>query len=140
MYPFQHVIFSDSDKQQDSVIDHSKGDLVLTRRSAERNRSSDDVSVTTIGDAVDVLAEDSMKTTCAICLNNYNEGEEISWSPNKQCTHCFHRACIVEWLCRQDGCPFCRVDFLSSNSNDVVSALPLGSLHRFLQFAGRVPD
>jgi hypothetical protein len=32
--------------------------------------------------------------------------------------HVFHQECIVEWLCRQNGCPVCRQDFLSLEDLD----------------------
>ena len=55
---------------------------------------------------------------CSICLNEYEEGEEICWSHNKNCDHVFHRKCITEWLVRHDECPICRQDFLSLNDLD----------------------
>jgi hypothetical protein len=50
---------------------------------------------------------------CAICLEDYEEGDNICWSHNRRCNHVFHQECIVEWLVRHDACPVCRQDFLS---------------------------
>ena len=35
---------------------------------------------------------------CAICLGEYKPSDSISWSSNPECTHVFHRECIVRWL------------------------------------------
>jgi hypothetical protein len=33
---------------------------------------------------------------CAICLNDYCEGEILCcWSQNSHCQHCFHRECVM---------------------------------------------
>lgn len=48
---------------------------------------------------------------CAICLNQYEEGTLVSHSPNPQCCHAFHTACVVHWLCKNPGCPCCRQEF-----------------------------
>jgi hypothetical protein len=52
---------------------------------------------------------------CVICLQQYEVGEEISWSSNPDCDHCFHTMCIEHWLIKQRGgplCPCCRRDFI----------------------------
>mmetsp|Transcript_26457 Transcript_26457/g.39141 ORF Transcript_26457/g.39141 Transcript_26457/m.39141 type:complete len:299 (+) Transcript_26457:119-1015(+) len=52
---------------------------------------------------------------CAICLSNYEIGEEIVWSTNQLCEHVFHVECIERWLMKQRGlplCPCCRADFV----------------------------
>lgn len=59
--------------------------------------------------------------TCAICLTEYQDGDEICWSHNNRCYHVFHRDCILEWLLRQDECPCCRLNFLSLGDRDQSS-------------------
>jgi len=49
-----------------------------------------------------------MEHQCAICLTNYEEGDEISEATNGNCKHHFHFLCIAEWLMRKDDCPYCR--------------------------------
>ena len=52
---------------------------------------------------------------CVICLQQYEVGEEIVWSSNPDCEHCFHSPCIERWLIKQRGgplCPCCRRDFI----------------------------
>ena len=55
---------------------------------------------------------------CAICLEHYEEGDEICWSHNRHCDHVFHQECIVEWLGHHNECPICRQDFLSLEDLD----------------------
>jgi len=49
-------------------------------------------------------------TFCPICLNDYEDGEEIARIKN--CSHDFHRQCIKIWLQRNDTCPCCRCNAL----------------------------
>ncbi|CAL5365861.1 unnamed protein product [Camellia sinensis] len=46
--------------------------------------------------------------TCTICLNEYEEGEELRTLP--ECMHCFHVACIDMWLYSCSTCPVCRTN------------------------------
>lgn len=48
----------------------------------------------------------SLSTECAICLAEFEEGEEVRMLPN--CGHAFHMACIDKWLGSHSSCPSCR--------------------------------
>ena len=53
--------------------------------------------------------------SCIICLLQYAPGTYVTWSPNKDCTHCFHRDCILMWLLKKEEpylCPCCRREFV----------------------------
>ncbi|KAI3693990.1 hypothetical protein L1987_76947 [Smallanthus sonchifolius] len=43
---------------------------------------------------------------CSICLSEYNVKEIVRCIP--ECRHCFHAACIDEWLKIKGTCPVCR--------------------------------
>jgi Ring finger domain len=43
---------------------------------------------------------------CPICLGEYATGDELRRGPD--CGHCFHAACVDEWLRLSSTCPLCR--------------------------------
>lgn len=65
-----------------------------------------------------------LPAACSICLNTYQEGESIVWSPI--CSHAFHHDCMEKWLLRQGPgtpqCPYCRGDFV----REIVDTGPTG--------------
>ncbi|XP_045813851.1 RING-H2 finger protein ATL52-like [Trifolium pratense] len=53
----------------------------------------------------DVVADDD-GDTCAVCLGDFEEGEELKTMP--ECLHSFHVPCIDKWLNSHSSCPICR--------------------------------
>ncbi|XP_047318104.1 RING-H2 finger protein ATL8-like [Impatiens glandulifera] len=51
-------------------------------------------------------------TECAICLAEYENGDEIRLLP--QCGHRFHLSCIDTWLGSHSSCPSCRQILVST--------------------------
>ncbi|XWS15136.1 hypothetical protein CRYUN_Cryun35bG0068200 [Craigia yunnanensis] len=47
----------------------------------------------------------SSKKECAICLDEFLEGDEVASMP---CAHVYHDGCIVKWLETSHLCPLCR--------------------------------
>lgn len=43
---------------------------------------------------------------CAVCLGDFEEGEELRAMP--ECLHTFHVPCIDMWLRSHSSCPICR--------------------------------
>jgi hypothetical protein len=51
-------------------------------------------------------------TSCAICLEEYGEGDKLRRLP---CQHEFHTECILPWLTeRHSSCPLCKHDVIAS--------------------------
>ena len=48
--------------------------------------------------------------TCSVCLADMVKGEAVKELP--ACRHCFHAACIDEWIKRSAACPLCKRDVL----------------------------
>lgn len=67
----------------------------------------EDIPVIVYGDSRSP-AEADEKESCAICLDNFEAGEEVGMMP--QCSHMFHPACIKKWWLYADckTCPLCR--------------------------------
>mmetsp|Transcript_119430 Transcript_119430/g.211123 ORF Transcript_119430/g.211123 Transcript_119430/m.211123 type:complete len:298 (-) Transcript_119430:57-950(-) len=53
---------------------------------------------------VEVTAENACGTTCAVCLDELEEGDVARKLP---CEHHFHKGCIDRWLQRNKRCPLC---------------------------------
>nr|KJB59286.1 hypothetical protein B456_009G247300 [Gossypium raimondii] len=71
----------------------------------------------------------STNKECAICLNEFSEGDEIASMP---CTHVFHDGCIVKWLKTSHLCPLCRQFMLAGQDGDesvLPPTVPLSSEH-----------
>jgi hypothetical protein len=65
--------------------------------------------------------------SCPICLGEYQNGESICWSHNKECFHRFHAACGVAWLAKHSECPVCRAEYLVKPSEDEEEELKKGA-------------
>lgn len=57
--------------------------------------------------------------TCPICLCDYDNGEQICWSKNRNCSHHFHATCGIAWLAKHDECPVCRAEYLVEEPQNI---------------------
>ncbi|KAI9156725.1 hypothetical protein LWI28_011209 [Acer negundo] len=60
--------------------------------------------------------------TCAICLCEFEEGEELRTLP--ECLHSYHVPCIDTWLHSHSNCPMCRTDAAVSLSLQILRPPP----------------
>jgi len=56
--------------------------------------------------------------TCPICLEFYQEGDDICWSRNQMCCHAYHSECMVGWLMNSDECCLCACNFLQGHVDE----------------------
>jgi len=56
--------------------------------------------------------DQQQQQSCAICLVEFEKGDEISWSDCEDCAHHYHKTCILKWLLRHNECPSCRRPYL----------------------------
>jgi hypothetical protein len=107
------VVMPHGESPLEQAPDGSKGDLMITAPPSTSDMGDEHDSNTNDGNN---HGEDQEQ--CAICLVEYEAGDEISWSHNKSCTHAFHRECIIDWLISHDECPCCRHPYLSLCDDD----------------------
>eukprot|EP00475_Leptophrys_vorax_P008840 TRINITY_DN1576_c0_g1_i1.p1 TRINITY_DN1576_c0_g1~~TRINITY_DN1576_c0_g1_i1.p1 ORF type:complete len:296 (+),score=57.82 TRINITY_DN1576_c0_g1_i1:172-1059(+) len=58
------------------------------------------------------------RTTCVVCMADFERGEELRVLP---CSHEFHTQCVDRWLKVKKDCPLCRRDIMSPSSQDASS-------------------
>ncbi|XP_010503038.1 PREDICTED: E3 ubiquitin-protein ligase RHA1B-like [Camelina sativa] len=128
---------------------------ILRYRSRSSPRSSspsvssqtikESLAVTAFCDAVERSPSASISDTCAVCLGDLEDDDEIRELRN--CTHVFHRDCIDRWLdyeCRGGGdeddnhrtCPLCRTPLLPSFSDCSTVNQPSWAVERLLYLFG----
>jgi len=49
-----------------------------------------------------------LELTCSVCLDDFEVGDELSWSRQLKCQHVFHSECLTSWLMKNVDCPVCR--------------------------------
>ncbi|KAA8520658.1 hypothetical protein F0562_014914 [Nyssa sinensis] len=66
---------------------------------------------------LDVAGSRDLPESCAVCLYEFEVGEEIRWLAN--CKHIFHRSCLDRWMDHdQKTCPLCRTPFVPHDMQD----------------------
>ncbi|KAM8991154.1 E3 ubiquitin-protein ligase RNF43 [Ara ararauna] len=85
----------------------------------------------------------SSAPVCAICLEEFSEGQELRII---SCSHEFHRECVDPWLQQHHTCPLCMFNILARDSVDHATAAgsrmaprdmePGRRLHLFRQHPG----
>jgi len=65
---------------------------------------------------------DGEDDSCAVCLENYKDGENIRILP---CKHLFHKSCIDPWLLNHRTCPMCKSNILKSLGVEIPDNIDL---------------
>ncbi|CAL0314211.1 unnamed protein product [Lupinus luteus] len=78
-----------------------------------------------------VDADEGDNSTCAVCLGDFEEGEELRTLP--ECMHSFHVPCIDMWLYSHTSCPICRATAVPFPAMFQLAPVPdLGSDHNHM--------
>jgi hypothetical protein len=104
-----------SNPADDNSVDSSATSTSKAVTKEEKVKIADDTNESA-HDAVVITAEDDIKehdVACAICLNDYKEGDMIL--NGTSCEHIFHASCAMLWLEKHDHCPFCRKQMVTGN-------------------------
>ena len=81
------------------------------------------------GNDSDKVDEENDTEVCAICLCEYEVGDQICWSNNKSCRHHFHSACGIAWLAKHSECPVCRSPYLVEPPKDAATTIHAETTH-----------
>lgn len=79
---------------------------------ASCDENSVDSNIDSQQESTNCSPREQQPLSCDICLMDYEIGDEICWSPNKDCIHAFHKDCLVDWLMKHTECPVCRREYL----------------------------
>lgn len=106
----------ESDEQMKTSINGKEPQQLQTRKQQQHD-DINNKSMRSIRQSMNIKTESSLSiyspTTCPICLEPYQTGDEIAWSSNKECPHAFHLDCIIKWLMDNTKCPMCRSKYLN---------------------------
>ncbi|OIW16627.1 hypothetical protein TanjilG_01866 [Lupinus angustifolius] len=99
--------FISIDINQNIDQQHACNTLASIQNSLERLKYEEDASLS--------------KEQCAICLEEFCNGDESKLLVRTQCLHVFHEDCMIKWLQRCSNvnqsysCPMCRCQISSKN-------------------------
>ncbi|KAL1563156.1 RING-type E3 ubiquitin transferase [Salvia divinorum] len=71
------------------------------------------------------IENDAKSCECAVCLNEFQQGEKLREIPN--CSHVFHIDCIDIWLQNNANCPLCRTSISARPDTLIPMDRVLGS-------------
>ena len=136
----------DSDEAVKSKCDSNHSNAIITKND-EHDQNDVELGVLDNNDGgnVEVAMKNNTSTSlnnndniCAICLDEFQVNDAISWSKNGNCNHVFHNKCIADWFllynkkrCNNNrsnvcssfsfSCPICRCEYVTIPSTITVN-------------------
>jgi hypothetical protein len=74
-----------------------------------------------------VYSEGCEEGTCAVCLCEFKEEEEVRVLP--ECLHLFHATCVDSWVNSHSNCPLCRADLKRVRFRYIIFTRPQFCFH-----------
>ena len=65
------------------------------------------------------FAFSNQEPSCAICMDEFVNGDYVSIPTNERCQHNFHLSCMKDWLSCHTRCPICREVYLDEVTTTV---------------------
>ena len=62
----------------------------------------------------EMLKEFGVENSCAVCKDEFTNGEECTTMP---CKHHFHGGCLLPWLKERNSCPVCRFELKTDDED-----------------------
>ena len=118
----KHRPFDNPNKSQNTttILDYSQSlDKTLDQMQSNKNSFVSDTSLSTnhstpshstpgLGASHNAYSHD----ICPICLEGYQNEDEVCWSRNTHCAHAYHLKCMTGWLMNTDKCLLCGCNYL----------------------------
>ena len=123
----QIIIGPDDPNNNNVVAEDDQGSVEDPEKQLQQTTDSEKgvqpVTTTTTIDKADYFGVSEWSdrgTACDICLLEYQVGDAVAWSPNLECSHSYHKDCVLDWLVRKPTCPNCRHDYLKGKGDEDV--------------------
>ncbi|XP_047948472.1 RING-H2 finger protein ATL16-like isoform X2 [Salvia hispanica] len=101
----------------------SQDNPLLALSSPADNRGLNAAAIRSIP-ILNFIQNDAKSYECAVCLNEFQQGEKLRQIPN--CCHVFHIDCIDIWLQNNANCPLCRTSISARPEILLPMERPLG--------------
>ncbi|KAL5572268.1 hypothetical protein UlMin_021865 [Ulmus minor] len=139
--------FSSSNFQENPTFQENENPSASSSSSSSIQFIRESLSLTTFGEITERLPSDCQWDTCAVCLNQLKNRDEVRELRN--CCHVFHKDCLDRWLDHDHDhhqethktCPLCRAPFLTqAQSQSLIwaesRAQPSWAVERLLYLFG----
>jgi len=98
---------SNNDENGNSNKDQRGNNNVDDGNGSSKTQSESDSSINNDDTNINDTNNNNADGTCSICLEKFKKDDTVIIN---DCSHVFHKGCLVEWALRRDGCPMCRQD------------------------------